>query len=451
VTAANFEPNFQFIPDTTSVQQSNTVYFSAKANEEVTINASGVLWNYGNPTQSYIKTVKFYLFNTSVFYIAPEFETQTVTIPSATSVGDQGQIGVCEVGESCVNVTFPITKYNLTEKGITSNTDIYGAIVSITGLDLNTFTLDLRAPTIRITLENTQRNSWGNWGWGRNRQSCYSYPNWNNNNQAYNTITFDGNPSCADTKTITFDIWNLLNVQNNATIEISGLNTTAFTLYTTPNNNRWNIYDNNPQYVDLTVPQPSTGRWSRWIRNLNYCRFPTTQGCNTVTWGISRNALIDSNGNSIGIEAGNYPVTIKDTQTGVQITVDLIISPYIQRVHVSDLTGTYSKKDRTIDFIVTVENDAGQTVSRVPIIASYTYPNGNSGKTKTSNEYAWTGRNGQATFSDWNPKKGTYTFTVTDLSAPTSNRWSRFFSSVIYIYDSASNNPNPPSVTVKVT
>ena len=313
---------------------------------------------------------------------------------------------------------------------------------------MTSFSLVLENPSIRITLENTNRNTWGNWGWGRNRQSCYTFPNWNNNNQAYNTITFDGNPTCADTKTVTFDVWNLLDVPNNATIEIIGLNTTAFTLYTSANSNHWNTYDANPQYIDLPAPQPSTSWRSRWTRNLNYCRSPSTQGCNTVTWGISRNALLDSNGELTGIQAGTYPVTVKDLQTGTEIHVDLIISPFVQRVHVSAMSSSYT--NRQLQFTVTVSNDQGQTVRGVPVQASYTYPTGNHGKTSTTTVYIWTNRNGVATYTDWNPGKGTYTFKVTNLQSPTQNRWSRFFSSVIYIYDSASNNPNPPTVTQKV-
>ena len=80
--------------------------------------------------------------------------------------------------------------------------------------------------------------------------------------------------------------------------------------------------------------------------------------------------------------------------------------------------------------------------------ASYTYPNGH--KTKTSTEYMLTNRRGEATFSDWNPKSGSYTFEITNLQSPFSGRWSRWFSSTVYIYDKTADNPNPPTVTVKV-
>ncbi len=448
-------PVFQFIPYQTPIVDPyananyTKVYFNAHNDEQVTVNITGALWNYGSSATSYTKTVQFST-NTSVFGIDPQFATQSVTIPSSSLKIVPNANNVCEAGDACVNITIPVTKYNLTEKNVVSHVDNYPAFLSISGLDYIPFELDFKAPTIRITLENTNQNWRGFWGWHGHRDGCYTFPFWDNNNQVFNQITFDGNPSCSDTKTVTFDIWNLLNVPNNATIEIVGLNTTAFTLYTSANSNSWrnNGYDANPQYVDLPVAQQYTGRWGRWMRNLDTCVISDIQGCNTVTWGISRNALVDSNGESTGILAGTYPVTIMDTQTGYSITVDLVISPYYKTIHVDSLEGSYS--NRNLQFDMTIKDDNGNAVRGVLIEASYTYPVGNGKKTKTTTEYLLTDRNGQATFSDWNPKKGTYTFEITNLQSPFQGRWSRWFSSTTYIYDKQADNPNPPSVQVKV-
>ena len=447
-------PVFKFIPYNTGAVDSyasdsyTSVYFGADFNDEASVNITGAVWNYGSTDSSYQKTLQFDT-NTSVFYIDPQYASQTITIPSSDQVIIPDANTACTIGAACVNVTIPITKYNLSAVGIQTTIQDYSAILSISGMDFIPFELYFSAPTIRITLENTGFSGRGFWGGRGQRSNCFSFPNWFNQDQNFNTITFNGNPYCSDTKRVTFDIWNLLDVPNNATIEITGLNTTAFTLYTGTSSNSWrnNGYDDNPQYVDIPAPS-NTGRWGRWFRNLDYCANSNIQGCTTVTWGISRNALIDSNGESTGILAGTYPVTIRDIRTGYQITVDLIINPYYTTIHVDSLTGSYSRQGRTLHFDMTVKDDNGKTVRNVLIEASYTVPSGH--KTRTSTEYLLTNRRGEATFSDWNPKSGSYTFEITNLQSPSSGRWSRWFSSTIYIYDKTADNPNPPTITVKV-
>ena len=352
-------PVFQFIPyqtntvDTLTTNNITNVYFPAHSNEEISVNLTGAIWNYGSTDISYQKTVQFFT-NTSVFNIADSAATQIVTIPSSTTKVVPDANNVCVVGDACVNITIPITKYNLTKVDVHSTTDYYPGYLAITGMDFIPFQLDLKVPTIKITLENTGFANRGFWGGFGRRSGCFSFPTFDSINQVYNQITYDGNPYCADTKTVTFDIWNLLNIDNNATITIVGLNTTAFTLYTSANTNSWrnNGYSSDPQYVNLPAPRPS--KWGRF-NNPNSCT--SNNGCNTVTWGISRNALIDSNGNSTGIMAGTYPVQIMDTQTGYSITVDLIISPYYKTIHVASLTGSYSKQSKTVQYVMTVKDD----------------------------------------------------------------------------------------------
>ena len=138
--------------------------------------------------------------------------------------------------------------------------------------------------------------------------------------------------------------------------------------------------------------------------------------------------------------------------TGIAITIDLYIAPYIETVHVASLTGSYSKNSKTLTYTAIIENDLGQTVNRVQATASYTYPNGNSGKSKTTTVTMYDFWGGQATYYDFNPSKGTHTLTITDISSIQYNgggRWRRQ-PSLIVIYDSSANFKNPPTATVTV-
>jgi hypothetical protein len=417
VSLSSFGPNFQLIPSSTAVQDYDVVYFMAKKNEEITTNITAVLWNYGNPAVSYEKTIKFFLENESVFYIGPEYESQIVTIPSSTIVGDENEIGICEVGEACVNVTFQVTKFNLTEKGITTFTDSYGALVSVTGLELTSFELKTLTPDIKITMENPQGGRGGRWRRG-------------SQNQVYTTVTFDGNPRDTDSKSVTFDIWNLDSKPTSVNIEITGLNTSAFSLRTSADSTR---YDDNPQALDLNAQSTSTGGRS-WRRSTNRCS--TRIGCDTVTWGITRNQLVNR-GQLTGIDAGTYEVIIRDTITGIQLKIDLIIPQFVERLHVESIHSENLGK-RNGEFLVEVLDSNNDPARWVSVDATWEYPDG-----KTDKMSEWTDKDGIATFSDKNLKSGTHTLTVTDLSV-----WRTRWSSFIYIYDSGANKQT--SETLKI-
>lgn len=443
----NFKPVyvFEYPTQQSTTQDGNTTYFYANDTTATTVNVTGVLWNYGNPSLSHQKTIQFFVDNSTLFTVDPLFtQPYTVTIPASTTTGDPTGDKVCRAGLACVNISIPVTKNAISAFGNYT----HGAYLTITGMDFIPFVLQINNPTIRITLENTNRFNRGFWNWRRNQQ-CPSFPNWNNYNQMSNTVIFDGSPACADLKTVTFDIWNLQNFASNATIEIIGLNTTVFTLYTSANNQNTGFrnrvtYSDDPQFVSLTAGPGRTYRW------FTYCRFPTSQACNTVTWGISRNPMVNSSGDPIGIEAGDYPIIIRDTQTGYQQVFDLYVQPYITTVHVGSLIGSYNKHNRLLTYNIQIVDQDGMGVNRVPITASYTYPNGNGGKTRTTTEYLWSGRNGYTTYWDFNPSKGSHTFFITDLSSnPPTGRWRRY-NSMIYIYDSSMDNPNPPMATVNV-
>lgn len=454
VSQTSFEPNFQFVTTSTSVQSNNEVTFYGNSSTQVTLNITGILWNYGNPASSYQKTMNFYVENDTVFTVLPQYATQTITIPSSKKVGDQGNPTSCTAGLACANVTIQVTK-----NAVNASSPYYGGILSFTGMDQIYFQLNINDPSLKITLSQTTRHSFSffrNW---RHNNYCTSWPNWNNYNQLSDTVVYSGAPNCVDSKTVTFDVWNLRTYQNNATIEIIGLNTTAFTLYTKANATRFNrnTYSDEPQYIILPA---GPGRTFRWFNN---CRFPTAQACNSVSWGIARNALVDKNGASTGIESGNYPITVRDTQTGIEQTFNLYIEPYIETVHVasmSDSTSSHSfgkGKHKTtytdLTFTATIENQDGMTLSFVPVKVSYTYPsngNGNS-KTKTTTFTLYTDRNGQVTYTEYGAS-GTYTFSITNLGSGNNNngRWGRRFSSTTYIYDSTLDSPSPPTLTYTV-
>lgn len=446
VSQSNFLPNFVFIPTAqTTVQDGYNVTFFGNSNQPITNEINGILWNYGNPNSSYQKTIQFFVSNDTVFTVDPAYaKPQTITIPASNVIGDQGDPNTCSVGLACTNITIPVTKnaMNTTETA-------FGGILSITGMNLINFQLNINNPPIRITLENTNRFNWGNlWNWRKNLNQCPSFPNWNNYNQITDTVVYYGSPSCMDTKQVTFDIWNLETSARNANIEIIGLNSTAFTLYTEQNSTQWlNPYNSEPASVYLTA---GPGRTYKWITS---CRNPPAQACNTVTWGIARNPLVDGNGNPTGIMAGNYPIIIKDTVSGVEQQFNLYIQPYITTVHVASLSGNYYKNQKTLTFSVSVEDQNNHPVRFVQVTASYTVPNGNNGKTKTTTEILYTSWNGVATFIDFNPVKGEHTFQVTDISSFTfgiSGSWSRLFSPTVIIYDSSANTPNPPIISVTV-
>ncbi len=430
VSLSNFNPNFAFTPSSTSVQDLNTVYFMANDNEEITTSIQGVLWNYGNSDKSYQKTLTLTLGNESVFHIDPQYATQTVTIPSSSIVGDQNNLGVCDAGEACVNVSFPITKFNLTEKNIVSNTDTYGAILSISGMNLVTFELKTATPLVKITLESSYH------GHSKDHEHEHDHKN----KIIYNTITFDGDNKKTDSVTTTFDIWNLDTNPRTANIEIIGLNTTAFSLTTHIEDKK---YDYNPQSVSL-----SAGSTSKNNKNTYTCYNENKQDCSTVTWQITRNKLID-HGEPTGIDAGTYNVTIRDTITGVQLNVDLIIPQFVSRLHVQSMHvekqtngNEHSKNDKKTDITFTVEilDQNDDPVQSVIVTAQWTTPNGH----KTT-VYATTDKDGIATFSYKNVASGTHKLTIIDLSVKSDHK-----SSSYYIYDSGANKIDPATLSIKV-
>lgn len=453
-------PYFKFFPDTQhnlnlnapigGVGNTVDVTFYAQPEETATVNITGVLWNIGNADSSYQKRVQFYVEPDKNFtiddqqFVDPSYMEYTIPASTHTGFADVNDPTICTAGYACVNISIPVTKKAFTPQ------EPVGAYLSISGLDLQFFSLKVESPTVRITLENTNIRNWGFFRWRRNQNYCPSAPNWNNDNQQGNTIIYYGSPSCTDTKTITFDIWNLLDTPNTANIEISGLNTTAFTLLTSSSNTRWNTYDDNPQSVSLTAgPNQINNRW------LTYCRRPTQQACNTVTWGIARNPLIDSNGNPTGIEAGSYPITITDLNSGTQQIFELYIQPYAVEVHVASMSASYSNNRLT--YTVKVVDADGQPVNNIKVSADYTYPSNNGrgrgrGNTQTTSMTSYTNINGEATFTNWNPRSGKNTLLVTDLSAFTwgnRGRWSRFASMTV-IYDASANNPNPPQWSITI-
>ena len=445
ISQADFQPSFQFYPTFSTINQDNyNVTYYTDSTQTSTLDISGVLWNLGNPDTSYQKSLQFFTENDTVFTVDPQYTTpnsMAVTIPSSTNVGmGQNSPDVCTTGYACVNVSIPVTK-----NAVNNTQESYGAFLSITGMDLISFQLNIRIPTVRITLENTNRFNGGFFHWRRN-QACPTGTNLEG--QVADTVVFYGSPSCMDTKTVTFDIWNLLDTPNNANIEISGLNTTAFTLYTSANATGRNSYSNMPQSVSLTAGPGVT--YNRW---LNFCFNPSRQACNTVSWGIARNPLIDTNGNPTGILAGDYPITVTDTLSHTSQQFDLYIQPYIVTVHVASMTGSVTsyRHQSILTYKVTVEDSDGYTMNNIRVSADYTYPNGH--KTKTVSESEITFYNGIATFSNFNPNSGKNTLLVTNLSAYTFRggfgRWQRF-TALTVIYDASANNPNPPSYTVNV-
>ena len=82
------------------------------------MNLNIALFNFGNSEKSHEKAVSITLENNTIFDVEEGFDTQFVTIPSAANGGDFGATGFCETGEACVNVSFPITKFDLTEIGV---------------------------------------------------------------------------------------------------------------------------------------------------------------------------------------------------------------------------------------------------------------------------------------------------------------------------------------------
>jgi hypothetical protein len=386
VSLSNFETNFEFIPSSTSVQDYNTMYFMADDDEQITTDIQGVLWNYGNPELEHAKTVTLYLGNESVFSVDPEFKTQLVTVPSSSVVGDQNELGVCEIGEACVNITFPVTKHNLVELNIESYTNTYGAFVSVSGLDLISFELKTTSPLIKITMENINDKG--------KSEGQHGKDNKGKNNQIYNTITFDEDLDEQDSKDVTFDIWNLDVDPREANIEIIGLNETVFTLTTKSQEDK---YDTNPQMVNLAE---GPGKSSK--KDTNVCKHEDKQACESVTWEITRNKIV-SHDELTGIEAGIYTVTIRDTITGIELKIDLVIPQYLVRFHIDSITVTGKGKgnnENNNELIIKLVDENSDPMDDLKVMVEGTYDNG-----KKFYENTKTDKNGEATYKLDNDKK----------------------------------------------
>lgn len=396
VQLSNSDPVFQVVPVLTANQTLDTLYFSANNNEENVQNLTLAIFNYGNSQEAHQKTVSITLENSTVFSIANGFETQVVTVPTATQGGDFGVIGFCEAGEACVNVTVPIIKHNLTQVNITNlASKTFGAIVSVSGLDFVSFNLVLQpAPEFKIGLKTKPKDG-----------------------IFYDTIIFD--KDIEKEKDIKFEVyvWNMMKSKNSGTFELINYNTTVFQFK--------NKKDPNP--MSLSFNQGPSQKFSK-------CK--GSDGCEKIKWVLTRNPLVDKkSGNSTGILPGSYTATIRETRTGQTFEITIIIPDTVRPIHI-DSTKIKVKKDK-IELKVYVKDIYGMPIKDVKVYITVTDPDG---KVKTYQEK--TDKKGEAKFKIKAKIQGDYYITITDLVGKNKKGY-------LYPYDPSANLITNP-FTIKV-
>jgi flagellin-like protein len=404
VKLSDSNPLFQALPIISASQSIDTLTFSGDDDEEVTLNLTLAIFNFGNADESYEKTVSITLENTTIFSVANGFETQFVTVPSAVRGGDFGYEGFCEVGEACVNVSFPITKQNLTAVGIgdLGSLDTFGAIISVSGLDFISYKLVLQNPEFKIELENSRLTG-----------------------VSFNSITFDDDIRSDDTVAFDVRVWNLMDYANNGTFEFFDYNTTVFRFETTGTPS--NPVDPNPTSLTFNAG-PAT--------LFNVCQ--SNDGCEEIDWSITRKALVDSNGASLGIEAGTYTAKIRETRTGLVIEIELIIPEYMRPIHVESIDT--AKQGNKIDLDITIRDSDGNLVWFAEVTVIWQKPDGS---TETVTEV--TNTRGVASFTFNNVATGTHTFTVDNVEKQTG--WITG-TSTLWPYDESANLVTSVSITV---
>jgi FlaG/FlaF family flagellin (archaellin) len=397
VELSGASPLFQALPVISASQTEDTLYFSGDDQTEVTKNLTIAIFNFGNADESYEKTVTITLENNTLFSIADGLETQFVTIPSASQGGDFGAEGFCETGEACVNVSFPIIKHNITEVGLTNvESNTYGAIISVSGLDFISYKLVLVEPEFKIALENKKKGG-----------------------VSFNTIIFDGKINKEKDVFFKVNVWNLMDYANNGTFELYDYNTTVFEFKTKKGKT-----DPNPVSLDFVAGPPK-----------NFAKCISNDACEKIDWGLTRKKLVDNDGNLLGIEAGTYTAKIRELRTGQTIVIYLIIPEYVQPIHVDAMDAKALGKNK-IDLVVTIRDSDGNAVKNAKVYITWTRPDGT-----TDTDVIKTNKKGEAKFLIDAKIKGVYEFTVTSVEKKTQKN-------IVYPYDASANVVT--TITLKV-
>ncbi len=373
VSSANSNPIFDISPNNHFNQSGTTVFFDGYPNQSVSTYLSLSVWNKGNANKTYTKTISIYLENSIYFKIESQYQTQTVTIPSSTQIG---QGGVCYSGDPCAIVNFPITRVNLTALGISSINKTYGAGITLTGLDTIYYTLNVTTPRlISLVLPDSLVAK----GTGNGRI-------------ANSNLIFNGPFNANNSLDLTITIWNADTTPLNANIFVKRLNTTAFAL-------------DSPNVTSIYIPNgtmPST---------INTCN--PGDPCTTVTWTITRLPLT-LNGQSTGIQAGAYDISLNFLEFGASLPVVLFIngpgqdvSPYI---YVNSVTWTKDTKKNDLSATVEIWDANFNTVGGATVTATWKMPDGT-----TRSLIGTTKQNGQVTFTE-SLLTGTHILTITDVS-----------------------------------
>lgn len=372
VTGAELDPSFALTTTSGVTQQGMVVTFSSGLdpsevdNTEVNTTFRFAIWNFGNSDKAYEKTVSFYLQNKSVFGIDPAHETQTVTVPSASAVGNGDNI--CEVNEPCVNVAIPITKYNLTEKGIVRDQEIFGAVLSVSGMGFYTVNLTLGPVDIVFqpsvdTIPYYPQGQGEGGAFGQRTGMRYKAAV----NQSGTVESEDGN--------LTITIWNTGTAEFEGTFYLKNLNTTAFQI-------------SGSNETTVTIPAGS---------------YPDTfdgavcgedgDACVILNWTILRNPMEDENGFT-GICSGYYEGTQLAVQ-GSDVTADLLFyiftpngqsdcgcceeeSGSTSTTMIVSLVTLNQQNDKRLTITVLVKFDNGTVVDGASIRVSIAFNDGSS-------------------------------------------------------------------------
>ena len=358
VSTANAKTIFDVSPVNHFTQSGTTVFFAALPNETIQTNLSIAIWNKGNPSEPHTKTISLDIENETFFNIDPNFKTQSVTIPASNQIGTGG---VCSVGLPCVNVNFPITRVNLAAMGVNEVNEAYGALVTLSGNQFYSYTLNITAPRlVSLVLPDS-----------------LVAPGTGNGRIANSNLIYNGPYNANNSLDLSVTIWNNDTDPLDANIFLSGLNTTAFAL-------------DSPNVTSVYVPSGILPT------DLSTCN--TGDPCTTVTWTITRLPL--KNGNQeTGVIAGAYDVLIRFLEFDVGLPVVLYIngpgseaSPYI---YVHSVNWSQSSKTSTVSSDVEIWDANFNVIKNAFVTATWKLPGGS-----TISESGSTNNKGIATFQE---------------------------------------------------
>lgn len=375
ITKSDIPPAIEVVLVNTFFQFQEYVYFFVEDHESITVSLTFALWNFGDPSQSHSKMVALHGLNTSVFQVDPEFESQTVTIPSSSILGDSGILGACESNEPCTLVTFPITKLNLTAAGIQRNGQAnFGAIVSVSGEEFTSFKLVISEEE-PVTIGLPPELDFGSGaGWG-----------------GLGGLVWQG----TDTKSnVTLKL--TLNLTNAGTTDFSG-----------------NIY--------LTDLNETVFHLENAEINMTVITIPA-QGFTLVEWNITR-FPVHQRDDIYGGTNSPYFVTVQLLEIITSFNVPLFIqvtgggqSNPSTTLHIQDLEASVSGNNNKLDVTLTIYDGNNLPVKGVSLIVKVSDPSGTTIVQWTIGNTNTNGENSYSTNLGTNAISGEYIISVTQVA-----------------------------------